>query len=94
MVESRVAQDTSHIVGENPKWAFPPRPSDEMLAKFFKKEALDFAPTDIDCFITNSKGASQRLIFNEPLALKDHEITHLQNFRQYLKENKLTIPKG
>jgi hypothetical protein len=51
-------------------------------------------PVETDIFITNSKGASQRLIFHEPLALKAHEKEHLENFRNYLRENGLTIPGG
>jgi hypothetical protein len=51
-------------------------------------------PTEKDIFITNSKGQSQRLIFHEPLALKDYEIEHIANFRKYLKDNGLTIPGG
>ncbi len=57
MVESR-PQDMSHVVGTLPSWAYPRRPTDEMIVKYFNKEALDFVPTDKDCFITNSKGDS------------------------------------
>jgi GrpB-like predicted nucleotidyltransferase (UPF0157 family) len=77
-----------------PAWAYPTRPNDEAIAKFFTKAALEFTPTDTDVFITNSKGQSQRLIFQDPLPLKPYEVEHLNNFRKYLRDNNLTIPNG
>jgi len=61
---------------------------------YFSKEALEFVPGEQDIFITNSKGASQRLIFHDSLPLKEYESTHMENFRKYLKDNNLTIPHG
>jgi hypothetical protein len=57
MVEAR-QDDTKGgiIVGGKPTWAYPSRPTDEALAKFFTKEALEFKPSEKDVFITNSKG--------------------------------------
>ena len=81
-------------MGGKPTWAYPTKPSDEAKAKFFSQAALEYMPKETDIFITNSKGQSQRLIFNEPAMLKDYEIEHLNNFRKYLKENGLTIPGG
>ena len=91
MVETR---DNSIIIGGKPSWAYPSHPSDDAIAKFFTKSALDFAPTNQEIFITNSKGDSQRLIFHEPQELKDYEKDHLIKFREYLKDNGLTIPGG
>jgi hypothetical protein len=93
MVEAR-QDSTSIVVGGKPAWAYPTKPSDEAKAKFFTQAALDFVPSDTDVFITNSKGQSQRLIFNDPQPLKDYEIEHINNFRTFLKENGLTIPGG
>lgn len=45
-------------------------------------------------FITTSLQEQQRLIFSEPKVLKDNENVHLEAFREYLKENSLTIPEG
>jgi len=77
-----------------PAWAYPNKPSDEALAKYFTKEDLEFVPTDLDTFITNSKGQYQRLIFQEPLPLKNNEIEHINNFRKFLRDNNLSIPSG
>jgi hypothetical protein len=46
-----------------PAWAYPSKPTDDAVAKYFTKEALEYQPTETDIFITNSKGAYQRLIF-------------------------------
>ncbi len=64
-------------MGGKPAWGYASRPTDDAIAKNFTKEALSFVPVESDIFITNSKGASQRLIFHEPLALKDHEKEHI-----------------
>ena len=77
-----------------PAWAYPSKPSDDAIAKFFTKEALEYQPTEADTFITNSKGGYQRLIFQAPTPLKDVETEHLNNFRKYLRDNNLTIPPG
>ena len=57
MVEARQA-DSSIIIGGKPTWAYPTKPTDDALAKFFTPAASKFVPTDRDIFITNSKGAS------------------------------------
>lgn len=77
-----------------PTWAYPRRPTDECIEKYFSKEALEYVPNETDIFITNSKGEQQRLIFHEPLPLKDSEIEYLAGFRKYLTDNNLTIPPG
>ncbi len=77
-----------------PAWAYPSRPTDDAVAKNFTKEALEYQPSETDIFITNSKGAYQRLIFQAPVPLKDVETEHLNNFRKYLRDNNLTIPSG
>jgi tRNA splicing ligase len=46
-----------------PAWAYPSKPSDDAVAKYFTKDALEYQPTETDIFITNSKGAYQRLVF-------------------------------
>lgn len=47
--------------------------SQDSLNKFFSEEALKFKPSEIDVFVTNSKGERQRLIFHEPRQLLDYE---------------------
>ena len=91
MVEASVIIRNSST---KPAWAYPSRPSDESLSKYFSQAAIEFAPSETDCFITNSKGDKQRLIFHEPQPLKPHEVEHLDNFRKYLRDNNLTIPSG
>ena len=39
-----------------PTWAYPRRPTDECIEKYFSKEALEYVPNETDIFITNSKG--------------------------------------
>lgn len=46
-----------------PAWAYPSKPSDDAVAKYFTKDALEYQPTETDIFITNSKGGYQRLVF-------------------------------
>ena len=41
---------------ESPSWAYPRRPSEESIARYFTKEALEYVPGESDIFITNSKG--------------------------------------
>lgn len=93
MVESTYDKGVGTLAGDKPSWAYPSRPSEEMIAKFFTKEDLEYQPTEVDIFITNSKGGQQRLIFHEPLALKDSEKEYLSSFRKYLVDNGLTIPQ-
>lgn len=64
-----------------PAWAYPIRPTEEAIERFFTPEALAYVPTDSDIFITNSKEQQQRLIFHEPLPLKDSEKKYLASFR-------------
>ncbi len=97
MVESQVNHNNKGVgtaPGDKPAWAYPPRPSEEALEKYFTKEALSYVPTETDIFITNSKGQQQRLIFFESLPLKDSEKEYLASFRKYLTDNNLTIPPG
>lgn len=58
MVEARGQTDTTIIVGGKPAWAYPSKPTDEALAKFFTPAAIKYVPTEKDIFITNSKGNS------------------------------------
>ena len=37
-------------------WAYPRRPAEESIARYFTKEALEYVPSETDIFITNSKG--------------------------------------
>jgi hypothetical protein len=69
-------------------------PSDEALVKFFSEDARKFEPSDLDIFITNSKGEQQRLIFYEPIVLKTAELKQLEGFRDFLNAKGLTIPPG
>ena len=94
MVESTSNKGVGTLPGEKPAWAYPTRPSEESLGKFFKPEDLEYVPDELDIFITNSKGQQQRLIFHEPLPLKDSEKEYLSSFRKYLVDNSLTIPPG
>ena len=60
MVEYNAAksQHNGTVSLQKPAWAYPRRPSDEHIQKFFSKSALEFVPTETDIFITNSKGDS------------------------------------
>ena len=89
------ASAPAHIVsGTLPSWAYPRAPTSEALTQFFSPAAQAFEPGALDIFITISTGQQQRLIFTEPLPLKENEIEYLANFRKYLVDNKLTIPEG
>lgn len=85
---------TGTLPGDKPAWAYPTRPSEDSIAKYFSKAALEYVPTEEDIFITNSKGLQQRLIFHDPLPLKDSEKESLASFRKYLLDNNFTIPPG
>lgn len=39
----------------SPAWAYPTRPTEEAIERYFTPEALAYVPTDADIFITNSK---------------------------------------
>lgn len=58
MVESSYnasSKGTGTLPGELPAWAYPVKPSEEAIERFFTPEALAYVPSDTDIFITNSK---------------------------------------
>ena len=52
---------------------------------------LEFEPTMAQQFLTIKDGQYQRLIFTE-VDLREKEETHLEQFREYCTQNKITLP--
>jgi hypothetical protein len=57
------------------------------------EECKNFEPTTAEEFLTIPNGEYQRLIF-EGVELRTKEEDHMDNFREYCKENNITIPEG
>ena len=53
----------------------------------------EFEPSSKEEFLTLPNGEYQRLIFMET-ELKQKEEDHLENFRQYCKDNNINLPQG
>jgi len=54
---------------------------------FMHDELLTYQPTELDLFMTIKNGEFQRLIWGEPLELRERETTHWEKFMEYIKEN-------
>ena len=53
----------------------------------------NFQPSDEDIFVHAGK-EKQRLIFGEPLEFDEEESKRVEEFKEYLIENNLTLPEG
>ena len=67
--------------------------SNQRVEEYFNEEINDFEPSNKEEFITLPNGEYQRLIFEES-ELKAKEEEHLENFRQYCKDNNVILPEG
>ena len=69
-------------------------PGEEIRAFYIPEHAYNFQPQHQD-IIMEVEGKAQRMIFHRVTGkLQQRELTALEGFRQYLKEQKLSLPHG
>ena len=67
---------------------------EECLAiNHFSEEVMAYEPSNLDQFLTLKDGQYQRLMF-ESVDLREREEEELDKFRDFCKENNITIPQG
>ena len=67
---------------------------EEVLAiNHFTEEVMAYEPSNLDQFLTLKDGQYQRLMF-ESVDLREREEEELDKFRDFCKENNITIPQG
>jgi hypothetical protein len=58
-------------------------------SEYITQEMKDHVPTLQDTFITIQTGDYQRLIWSEPMELREREEEAMEKFMEYIKENNL-----
>lgn len=64
----------------------PPEQKEENI-NYFTDEMKEYVPTERDLFITIRSGDYQRLIWGEPMELREREEVKWQEFMDYIKDN-------
>ena len=57
--------------------------------QYITDEHLNYQPCDEDIFISSKSGDYQRMIWGQPLELREREQKHWQAFEQYIKDHSL-----